>query len=168
MTSANRHEEIVSSIRAAYGSLEKPNYAFAEGRLKTLRGHACVRDLMSRYRVDDQTDLNDHAALHLLVRHDDGGCVVCLSLVAPWAMVFRLERESLLYERVIEASSPEILPAERDVIAQLGRHGFELLTREEAAMPIAINLFNTDREDARVYHAVVSDDSVLPRVLSEP
>lgn len=166
MTAGNRHEEIVSSIKAAYGSLEKPSYAFAERRLETLRRHAFVQDLISRYRVDDQTDLNDHAALHLLVRHSEGSCVVCLSLVAPWAMVFRLARESLMYARVIEANSPSILPAERDVVEQLGTYGFKLLTREESAAPIAINLFHTDLEETRVYHAVISDDGVLPQVIS--
>ena len=54
---------------------------------------------------------------------------------------------------------------ERDIIALLQKHGFKLLSKAEAALPIPMSLFNTERGEVRVYHAVVADSGMLPEVL---
>lgn len=165
MSGTSRLDDILATVRAAYGSLDEPNYAFAEVRLRKLRHHPIISDLMSRYFVRDETDLNDHVALHLRVLHDEGSCVVCLSLVDDWAMLFRLAHESRVYEEVIEPFCPGVLSPEQDIVELLQNYGFELLTKAEAASLISMNLFNTERNDARVYHAVIADDGLVPEVL---
>lgn len=165
MSDTSRLDAILKTVRFAYGSLDEPNYAFAEKRLRKLRQHPVISDLMSRYFVHDETDLNVHVALHLRVLHDEGSCVVCLSLVDDWAMLFRLAHESQIYERVIGLKCPETTSSEKDIAELIQRHGFKLLTKAEAALPVPMNLLNTERNDTRVYHAVIADDGVVPEVL---
>jgi len=165
MSDTGRFEEIVATVKAAYGSLEEPNYTFAEKRLRDLRKHPVISDLMTRWFVHDETDLNDHIALHLKVLHAEGSCVACLSLVDSWAMLFRLGHESEIYKEVIDPTQLGASSSERDIIDLLHKHGFKLLSKAEAALPIPMSLFNTERDEVRVYHAVVADDGVVPEVL---
>ncbi len=165
MSDTSRLEEILTTIRVAYGSLAEPNYFFVEKRYHNLRRHEVIGDLMSRYFIHDETDLNDHLALHLRVLHSDGNCVVCLSFVDDWAMIFRLARESQLYEEVIGPICHDASSSEQDIANLLQKQGFKLLTKAEAALPVPMNLFNTERDETRVYHAVISDDGVVPEVL---
>ena len=165
MKRTGRFAEIVATVKAAFGSLDEPNYAFAEERLRNLRQHPVIADLMARWFVRDETDLNNHMALHLKVRHAEGCCVVCLSLVDKWAMLFRLAHESQVYEEVIHPAQPVLSSSERDIVELVQKHGFNLLSKAEAALPIPMNLFSTERDDVRIYHAVIADDGVVPEVL---
>lgn len=165
MNTTERFHEILATVNAAYGSLDQPHFAFAAERYRKLKCHPVVNDLMSRYFVRDETDLNDHVAMHIRVLHPEGSDVVCLSFVDKWAMLFRLIPNSLLYERIIETGYAGALAPERDIIGLLQENGFKLLTKVEAAQPIAMNLFNTERGDTRIYHAIISDDGVIPQVL---
>jgi hypothetical protein len=120
---------------------------------------------MRMYFVKDDTDLNDHASLHLRILHQNGSMMACLSFVDNWVMLFRLETQNLVYANVLDGSSPHILPAEREVMKLFSQHGLKLISREEAAVPINISLFNTDRTETRLYHAIVADDGIVPKVL---
>lgn len=165
MNELERSRELLESLVAAYGSLEEPNYSFMEKRYKSLLRHPFLGDLLSRYFVKDDTDLNDDAALHLRVLHNEGSMMVCLSFVDSWAMLFRLEMLNPVYAQVIEPSSSPALLAEREVMTLLEQHGFKLITRREAASHVEMNLFNTNRADACLYHAIVADDGIVPSVL---
>lgn len=165
MSISDRYVEIVATVKAAYGSLDEPNYAFAESRLQNLRQHPVIGDLMMRWFVHDVTDLNNHIALHLKVLHAEGSCVVCLSLVDKWAMLFRLGHKSQVYSEVIGPTQFGASSSERAIIELLQKYGFKLLSKAEAALPLPMKFFNTERDEARVYHAVVADDGVVPEVL---
>ncbi len=137
-----------------------------EKRYGSLLRHTFVADVMAKYFVKDDTDLNDHAALHLRVRDDTGVTAqVCLSFVSNFALLFRFNGQSLVYAEVVDESTPGLRLLERDILALLQKHRFKLLTKSDAAAPIEMELFNTDKSDARVYHAVVSDDGIVPQVL---
>lgn len=165
MNSRGRVHSILETLKAAYGSLQEPNYAFAPKRYAALRCHPLVGDVMSRYFVKDDTDLNDHVSMHLRVLHAHGSLMLCLSFVDKWTMLFRLEAENPVYTEVIERASHDLLPAEREIMGLLRKHGFRLVTKSEAATPVQMKLFNTDRQEARLYHTIVADDGVVPLVL---
>jgi hypothetical protein len=161
MQQESRLQEILESIKRTYGSLDDPNYSFAEKRYRSLLRHPFVLSMMKTYHVLDQTDLNDHVALHLEILHKDGSMLICLSCVDSWVMIFRLETQHFPEVKILEASS-DLLPAERDVVDMLFKHGFKQITREEASTRIDMNLCDTDRSEARLYHALISDDGTLP------
>lgn len=165
MSTEARFQEILGTVRDAYGNLEEPIYDFVEQRYAALRHHSIIGDLMSRYYIRDETDLNDHVSMHLRVLHAEGSVVVCLSFIDNWAMLFRLASGSQVYEDVIEPQSSTARTPERDIMSLLQGHGFRLMTKAEAAMPIAMSLFNTDRDEARLYHAIVADDGIVPQAL---
>jgi hypothetical protein len=165
LNTTERSRELVESLRAAYGNLERPNHSFMEKRYGALLHHPFITDAMSRYFVKNETDLNDHASFHLRVLHDNGSMMVCLSFVDNWAMLFRLEEVNPIYAEVIEPSSSRVLSAEREMMRLLEQHGFTLVTRREAAAPVEMNLFHTDRTESRVYHAIIADDGIVPKVL---
>lgn len=164
MQKESRLQEILESIKRAYGSLDDPNYSFAERRYRSLRCHPFVLDMMKMYYVQDQTDLNDHMALHLEILHKDGSMLICLSFVDSWAMTFRLETQKKPQNKILEASS-DLLPDERGIVDMLFKHGFKQITKEEASTRVDMNLCDTDRSEARLYHAIISDDGTLPPIL---
>lgn len=163
MDASSRRSEIMESVLAAYGNLDAPSFHFQEVRYEQLLKHQVVFELLGRYFVKNETDLNSHAALHLHVVHADGETMVCLSFVGNWAMMFQLRKG--LYSAVIDEHSPAMTPADREIIRLLSKHGFRLLTGAEAVMPVEITLFDTPRDQARVYQALISDDEVLPEAV---
>jgi hypothetical protein len=167
MSSVERLQELILSVKNAYGSLEQPSHSFMEKRYKSLICHPFVSDVLSRYFIKNDTDLNDHASLHLHILHDDGSMMLCLSFVDNWAMLFRLEKQNPIYSSVLDTSSLHLAGAECEVMKLLNQYGFKLVSREEAAVPIDMNLFNTDRSDVRLYHAIVADDGIVPKVLQD-
>jgi hypothetical protein len=80
-------------------------------------------------------------------------------------MVFRIVPGELIYERVLDGEASDLFPMEARILFLLEQHGFTVMTREEAATPLKMNLFSTDRSDVRLYHALISDDGVIPAVL---
>ena len=166
MSASHTSQEVAESIKTAYGNLEQPNYSFMKKRYGVLRRHPVVTDLMTRYFVKDDTDLNDHAAVHLRVRDTNGSMLqVCLSFVANFVMLFRFQIDSGVYSEVVDRETKSRCVLEDEVLALLEKHKFRLLSKMEAAAPIEMNLFNTERTDTRIYHAIVEDSGVVPQIL---
>ena len=166
MSKSYNCDEVVRAIETAYGSLTQPNYTFMKKRCNSLRRHGFVADLMGRYFIKDDTDMNDHAAIHLRVQDSKGVMIeVCLSFVANFAMLFRYETGSLIYNQVLDKESTNLNAIELEVLALLEKHNFTVLTKSEAAAPIEMNLFNTERTDTRIFHAIIGDSGVVPEVL---
>lgn len=159
-----RLDEIVASLEALYGNLEQPHYGLTEKRLTMLRRHPFLKSLFQSFFVHDETDLNNHMALHLRVRGDEGDCEVCLSLAVPWAMLIRVTPDQM-YSHVIASSNDCSTKMEREILALLERYKFKVLRRAEAASPIPMKLFDADSNETIVYHALISDDSVVPQFL---
>lgn len=166
MTDSKNIQQIIDAVYAAYGREKRADYSFMESRRRNLIRHEFVCDMLARYFVKDDTDLNDHAALHLRVHDEDGILLgVCLSFVANFCMVFRFEPGTLLYSSVVDQSISSITNFEADVLALLAKHHFRIITRDEAITPIELNLFNSDKTETRIYHATIDDCGILPRVL---
>ena len=166
MNRSINNQEVVEAIKVAYGSLEQPNYLFQEKRYKALLRHDIIADLMASYFVKNDTDLNDHAALHLCIQDDNSITLeLCLSLVSNFAMLFRFQARSMLYEVVVDEFTPDLQAIERDILTLIEKHRFRLLSKSNLAAPICMTLFNTKKSDTRVYHALVDDCGVVPQYL---
>ena len=162
------NQRIVDEIIAASGSLEHPSYEFMEKRRKALARDPLVGCLMQRYFVKDDTDLNDHAAIHLRVQDKNGTTVqLCLSFVDHFAVLIRFQNQSLIYQNVVDGSEERLQPIEQDILRLLEEYGFRPLGKSELAAPIEMNLYNTDRNETRVFHAVVDDCGLIPQFLLE-
>ncbi|MEM7754653.1 MAG: hypothetical protein AAF297_03345 [Planctomycetota bacterium] len=166
MRSEDKRDRIHRSVIEAYGTLTSPNFGFQERKLKRVRSDPVVISLMQRWFVQDLTDLNDHAAMHLCVQHDFGRCVVCLSLVAKWAAAFRLDNESNSYRKVLRPCDPELLGPERDIATCLEHHKWIMLDKRDLVMALPMNLYNTEPLETCVYHSLISDDGFVPNVLT--
>ncbi len=159
-------EEMLSRILEAYGDMQHPDCSFMERRYQELLGHPFVNELMADCSVRDVTDLNDHAALHLLVGLAANANVeVCLSFVSNYAMVFRLQKGSRVYQSVVTRSTPDLHKLEMKIMDFLERYDFRIVSRQEAATPIRMQLFETDLQDTTIYHALISDCGIIPSVL---
>jgi hypothetical protein len=164
MTTRSPHlQEVVQSLEAAYGDLALPDLSSQERRYRLLVTHGIVFEMMRRFFVKDETDLNDHMAVHLHLCAPRCNLMVCLSLVEPWCMVFRMQHDEEVYDSVIE-DTPRSGP-EAEVVLLLERHDFRIVGRQLAAMPLRMSLPNTDDDDVRIYHGIVSDDGIVPEVL---
>ncbi|MCA9279483.1 MAG: hypothetical protein H6815_01365 [Phycisphaeraceae bacterium] len=172
----DRFEHILESITKAFGDLSKPHYGFMEQQQKKLLLHPIISELISRFILTNDTDLNADHSLHLRVGKKNLGqaqasvqwadYAVRLSFVHPWAAVFRISKQSGWYEEVIEPSTPGISRDDMEMLDVLEIHGFKLLTRSELQRPIQMRLFDTSPEDIRVYHALVADEPIRPSPFS--
>jgi hypothetical protein len=70
-----------------------------------------------------------------------------------------------MYSHVIASSNDCSTKMEREILALLERYKFKVLRRAEAASPIPMKLFDADPNETIVYHALISDDSVVPQFL---
>lgn len=91
--------------------------------------------------------------------------MLCLSCVGAFAMLFRMDPGNAIYEAVVDTATEGLWRAERDILALLEKYAFHVLSKCDAALHLDMQLFNTEREECRVYHAVISDDGVIPHVL---
>lgn len=150
-------DSILASIYAAYVPPEEPDFHWVEPAYQTLLHDRFVLDCLIRSAsVQVISDLNIDVSLRIEVALKSSKIEVALSCIRPWAMLWRVE-ETRVGRMIIEESDTSMSQDERDLVLYMKRYGFQLVTREELATPVAVQLFDTPLEETRVYHALFSD-----------
>lgn len=152
-------ESIHANILSSYKSLDNPEFHFVGKAMEDNVYSRVVDQLSSSFSIDDQTDENVDVSFFYDLRSSEGEWVLRLSMVGSYAMLLRIERGG---KAKIVSGEGVVLPAEKNIISILEGNGVELLDQQALKMPLRIKLFNTAREDAKIYQAMFSDTDVLP------
>jgi hypothetical protein len=98
-----------------------------------------LSDLSQLMTLEEDTDLNEDVSVVFLLASDERRWSLQLSLVGPWAVLFRVEPELTGGSmELVPPSSPECA-VEEAVFEALERHGLLALRRDELAQPIDFN-----------------------------
>jgi len=156
--------EIKHLIEKKYGSLQSPDFSFVKNSYKELKSSDLVWELAKRFYIKDSTDLNDHVSLQLDLHTESGNWLICFSFLGCFCVLFRLD-DMGMYEKVITKNEISLLKEEKEIIALCLRYKYELMQKELLGEPVRIQLFNTDIEETNIYHAMFSDDGIVPEIL---
>lgn len=156
-------EHIRDRVVAAYGSLEDPNWFFVR-RQWNADPYGAVRDeIAQRLRLRDDTDLNYDRSFVWLVDTADGGRVVRVSMVGPYAVVLTCRKWPLGCDVIVPGR--EVDNDDRTITAILVKHELLVLDAETLSSPMPLHgLLNVAPNECKVYHALFEDAEGVPGV----
>lgn len=153
-------DEVLKLIRQRYRSLESPDFSFVEAALAWHPYETVMSIFHQRFQVEEDTDPNDDVSFGYLLTKGQQRWILRISMLGPYAVLLRLDESD--NAAVIHATTTELSALEKELTATLTDHGIHLLGLEVLLHPVPIRLFNTERENTRVYQALFSDCDVLP------
>lgn len=153
-------EDFFEQLTSVYGSLDEPTY-FKINEVMTQRPYdRLVQELEIYFRITEITDVNEDVSFQYELTQGDDGWVLELSAVGPYAAFSRYEEQG--GRSLITAELDNLTLAERQVIEVLQRCGLRVMGRADLDVPVRLNLFVTEPEKVRLYHALFSDNDSLP------
>ncbi|MFE9306693.1 hypothetical protein ACIQCF_00380 [Streptomyces sp. NPDC088353] len=141
--------------RRSYGSLERPRYDVISKRLEKEPYRDLLEELERLGEVEDVTDLNCDVAFAWKIRSGEPGVVARLSVVGPYAAVFRLHTDGHETGESVTAGSCD--EQDRRVIAAIEAAGFRILRSEELEQCMKIN-FPECGGNASIYQVFFSEE----------
>jgi DNA mismatch repair ATPase MutS len=152
-------QALLSTIRDRYKSLQTPEFGFVAEVIGQQPYQQLVNALRIHFTITEETEPNDDVSFGYLLEREAKRWLLRISMVAPYAVLMRLETNNLttLVNDYAGLQPEEILI--RDALRQ---YNIEWLNRERLESRINLVLFNTDAENTRIYQALFSDTDVLP------
>ncbi len=151
---------VLRTIEERYGSLSQPSYAFVQEAIAA-QPYAQLIDEVSRLAdLEETTDANDDVSFRYVLVQRGDAWALDLSMVGPFGLLMRLPRQGP-QEVITGRASTESTP-EADLVALIERAGVYLLSREMLEREIPLRRPGDEGDVARLYHAVISDEPLLP------
>lgn len=162
MTTIPTLAAIFNAIVLCYGSLEQPDFSFAEKAMAAGAWDSLVHELRERITIDEITDLNNDVSRTFQVRIDGRHVATLqLSFVGPYAVYFRHEGwpwKEIFVDRTENARND----VEAFVVDTCEKHGVSLLGLDILRTPATLKLFDTESDRVRIYQALFSDVEFVP------
>ena len=137
-------------IRAAYGSLDQPSWAFVERQMKAGLYDKLIQQLGEFGTVDETTDPNEDWSRCLFIGSDTQGLTLRLSLVGSYACAHRADGQFLSVSDLLSSAwgtrLAELLKAD----------GIELVDGAKLRTNIELG-----GEDISLYEALFSSDGLI-------
>jgi hypothetical protein len=152
--------EMLSQIRSQYGSLETPNFSFVNEAISGRPYEEVIAEIGKYFTVEEDTDPNNDVSFGYFIVRNRQQWILRLSMIGPYAMLLR--QNGVEKYQVLSTTLEDLTGFEKQIIEVISEKGINLLDREAMSKPIAIRLFNTKEENARVYQALFTDSDVLP------
>ncbi|MDQ4032633.1 MAG: hypothetical protein M3332_10350 [Actinomycetota bacterium] len=154
------NNNLFEQLKNVYGSLDEPTY-FKINEVMAERPYSrLVQDLANFFHVEEITDVNEDVSFQYELIQGDDAWMLELSAVGSYAVFSRYEE--LGGQLLITPESDDLEPPERQVIDLLRLHGLRVMDRSDLDVPVRMNLFVTEPEKVRLYHALFSDNDSLP------
>ena len=153
-------DEVVQSIRAAYGSLDHPRFDFVafSGRARTYQ--AMIGRLAQWLSTQDDTDVNTDVSFGCLLAASGERWLLRVSMVGPYAVLVRLGQEG--GGEVLPGPSPSSSEAEQRLIGTVAASGLRLLDRDLLLRTVPLRLLAAPSGTASVYQALFVDTDFPP------
>jgi hypothetical protein len=151
---------LIQAVRQAYGSLEEPNYSFVQSALATNPYRELIQRLAQHFTIEETTDVNDDVSFRYVLRHPPATWSLDLSMVGPFGLLMRLSETN---EHAVVTGETELVGRrERSLAASLATAGIQLLPRSALEERIDLRRPLEDGEETLLYHALISDEPLLP------
>lgn len=153
----NIYEDILNHIVSAYGSLREPKFFFKERVVKLNPYSEFKRSLSGIYHVDEDVDLDDEQCFLYSVSNGSEQWTIELSMVGPYALMFRWNRKRELITRESKSVSQD----ERNMLGLLNNFSIVLLDENMLGKGVPLNL-NMETKEVTIYNALFSELGTLP------
>jgi hypothetical protein len=144
--------KVKRAIHDRYGQPNAPSFRFVDEALARARRNPAVRELQKLGDSRDVTDLNDDVALVLSLRSSSKRWTVMLSLVGPYAAVYR-ESES---SSTLLDDGTDLDEQDRRVVAVIDANGWKRLSCGLLKEPVHLRLPGVEEPDVPVFAALFS------------
>ncbi len=151
---------VVEAVARRYGSVSERDYSFVIEALAARPYADLVHRLATLVDIEETTDPNDDVSFRYVVTQEGDAWYMSLSMVGPYGLLLRLSDRGA-HEVIADLASAES-DREAEILALLEHAGIHLLSREAAEQPITLRRPGADEDEARIYHAVISDEPLLP------
>jgi hypothetical protein len=141
-----------------YKSLTEPKYWFTRQAMVMKPYQLIVDALQQEFVVQDLTSFNIDVSFRYLLTAGEEQWVLELSMVEPYAVLLRLDRQ----EPPLTGATVSLSDSERRIVNLLTAFNIVLLEKEILEQPIDLVLFNTEPEYVRLYQALFADTWLLP------
>lgn len=149
------------AVVSAYGSLDSPNYSFVQKVAQQQPYSDLVKSLKAMgFEIYETTDTNEDVSF-CYVLTSSLRWALQLSMVGRFAVFFRLDECGRPATDLTEEES-NVTEEEANVLRLLKDDGVLVLGHSILSRRFPISLFNTEKNDACIYHALFSDVEVLP------
>ena len=147
---------IVAAVKAAYKSLENPNFAFVSRAIKVQSYSRLLDQLGQSFTLFETTDENDDVAFTNLVSSESQDLGLWLSMVGPYALIQRVGEDHVETLRAPFSSQEELL------IATLREHHIALVSEDLLRHRIRMNLDEAAKGKVTLYQALFDNSQALP------
>lgn len=160
MTSINI-KKIIEEIKNKYGSLDNPRFDFVSpmweyGNVIFNIQSLCIEH---NYAIEDISDRNDQVCFSYLISHGNIRYNLKLSIVGLYCFLMKRDEKEHLFAHI--ASSVDIANEfERKLLDVL--RNFTLLDKETLLTPIPLKMEITAPERTMIFHALFSDNNIIP------
>ncbi|MFF7585875.1 hypothetical protein ACFZCK_00090 [Kitasatospora purpeofusca] len=149
----------LKDARSAYGSLERPDFAFVT-RAYQRQPYGLLMEAISGFAaVKDDTHLDDDVCFHYKISTKLGSWRLLLSMVGPYAMLFRAPKahrwtSRVILEPIVDGFSEE----ERLIFGLADKWGFNLLSGEQSKISVEFESWpGGPMETGPLYRILFSD-----------
>ncbi|WP_406085984.1 hypothetical protein [Kitasatospora purpeofusca] len=143
----------------AYGSLERPDFAFVTSAYQRQPYRSLVEALSSFAVVEDDTHLDDDVCFQYKISTKSGSWRLLLSMVGPYAMLFRAPKAHRWTSRVILEPIVDDFSKEEKLISGLADEwGFTFLSGGQSKISVEFPSWpGGPMEEGPLYRVLFSD-----------
>ncbi|WP_437587638.1 hypothetical protein [Sorangium sp. So ce1000] len=156
-------DQLFQVILARYNSLEEPDFHWVAEEYERKPYRELEKRLMSRFLVEDITDLNNDVSCVFAISSEGAGVrwTLKMSLVGPYAVLLR-ETGARGWDVYVQGESDARSEDECWILEVCRQHAVEVLRLDILKAPIGLRLFDTEPENVRLYQALFSDNDYMP------
>lgn len=148
-------------VAAAYKSLEHPDFSFVK-RMQSARPYEpVIRKLRDYAAIEQISEADDDVCFSYLLKGRNTLWKLDLSLVGPFAIFVRL-KSKVTEQDFLYPGKGDLVGFETKIVDIVKTSGVKLMTPSELAIPMPMTLFNTEKNNVRLYQALFSDREQLP------
>lgn len=148
-------------IHSAYKSLTHPDFSF----VKKVFGARPYDPLIKRLRdygvVEELIEAEDDVCFSYLLKGQSSLWRLDLSVVGPFGIFVRV-RARVSSNDFLYYGKDDLTGFETKVLSLLQGASIKLMTTDELSVQIPMTLYNTNKENVRLYQALFSDRESLP------
>ncbi|MBB5921698.1 hypothetical protein FHR81_002738 [Actinoalloteichus hoggarensis] len=156
-------EDLLSVITRVYGGdLTAPDYSFITSQMEQRPYDSLIQQLgaLDSVQLSEHTDTINYVAFAYKVDHPQQEWVLELSMLGRLAVLARTGDHQ--WQRLMYPDDQDLHVVEQEMFAVFAEHQIEFPSRATLELPIDMTLDYTDPENARVYHALFSDEDFVP------
>ncbi|MFE2175814.1 hypothetical protein [Kitasatospora sp. NPDC059462] len=127
----------LADARIAYGSLTSPDFSFAARACQRQPYRRLMERISEFSKVEDNTHLDEDVCFYCKISSSSGNWHLLLSMVGPYAMLFRAPKAHRWSARVI--LTPIVDGLERDeekIFALICQWGFSIVSGDQSKIPV--------------------------------